>query len=47
MGTIMRRVSIYESPEGGWTYEVWVAARAIVIGHCRTREAAVLEAGLV
>jgi hypothetical protein len=43
----MKQVTICESPTGGWMYTVFIAARAIVIGHCRTREAAELEAGLV
>src|SRR5690349_8236457 len=38
-GAIMKRVLIYKSATGGWMYEVWIATRAIVIGHCRTREA--------
>ena len=45
-GVIMRKVSIYKSA-GGWIYEVWIAARAIVIGRCETREAAEAEAALV
>jgi hypothetical protein len=43
----MKQVTIYESPTGGWMYAVFIAARAIVIGHCRTREAAEIAAGLV
>lgn len=43
----MRTVTIYPAAAGGWIYEVWIAARAIVVGRCRTREDAELEAGLV
>jgi hypothetical protein len=39
-------VSVYPAQRGGWIYEVWVAARLVVIGWCRTREAAEHEAAL-
>ena len=43
----MKDVNIYPIESGGWMYEVWIAARAVVVGWCRTREAAELEASLV
>jgi hypothetical protein len=43
----MNAVKVYASSSGGWIYEVWVAARLIVIGWSRTREAAEHEALLV
>ena len=43
----MKHINVYKSAAGGWIYEVWVAARAIVIGYCLTREAAEAEARLV
>ena len=46
-GTAMNAVKIYPSRSGGWIYEVWVAARLVVIGWSRTREAAEQEALLV
>jgi hypothetical protein len=42
----MTDVNVYPSQTGGWIYEVWVAARLVVIGWCHTREAAELEASL-
>lgn len=42
----MRDVNVYRSESGGWIYEVWIAARLVVIGCCHTREAAVQEASL-
>ena len=45
-GGVMKKVRVYESA-GGWLYEVGIAARAIVIGRCETREAAEAEAALV
>lgn len=42
----MKDVNVYPSPAGGWLYEVWVAQRAVVVGWCRTREAAEREAFL-
>ena len=41
----MKDVNIYPA-SGGWMYEVWIAARLVVIGWCRTREAAESEAAL-
>jgi hypothetical protein len=43
----LHAVKIYPARSGGWIYEVWVAARLIVIGWSRTREAAEHEALLV
>jgi hypothetical protein len=43
----MNDVKVYPSHSGGWIYEVWVAARLIVIGWSRTREGAEQEALLV
>ena len=40
----MKSINIYKSSAGGWIYEVWFAARAIVIGYCLTREAAEAQA---
>jgi hypothetical protein len=40
----MNDVKVYPSRSGGWIYEVWVAARLIVIGWSHTREAAEYEA---
>jgi hypothetical protein len=40
----VNNVHVYPAPSGGWIYEVWVAARAVVVGWCRTREAAELAA---
>ena len=42
----MNGINIYPSRSGGWIYEVWVAARLVVMGCCRTREAAVQAASL-
>ena len=42
----MKEIKIYPARDSGWMYEVWVAARALVIGHCRTREAAEEQARL-
>ena len=39
-------VSVYPAQRGGWIYEVWIAARLVVIGWSRTREAAEHEAAL-
>ena len=39
-------VSVYPGQRGGWVYEVWVAARLVVIGWCHTKEAAEQEAML-
>jgi hypothetical protein len=43
----MKRVTIYPAESGKWIYEVWVAARAVVIGCCATREAAERQASRV
>ena len=40
----MKDVNIYPAQTGGWMYEVWIAARLVVIGWSRTREAAEHEA---
>ena len=37
---------VYPSQSGGWIYEVWIAERPVVIGWCRTREAAEQAAAL-
>ena len=42
----MKDVSVYPAQTGGWIYEVWIAARPVVIGWCHTREAAEYEASL-
>ena len=42
----MHDVRVYPAQSGGWIYEVWIAARPVVIGWCHTREGAVLEASL-
>ena len=42
----MKDVNVYPSESGGWIYEVWIAARLVVIGCCLTREAALHEATL-
>ena len=42
----MRDVNVYPAQAGGWIYEVWIAARPVIIGWCQTREAALLEAAL-
>ena len=42
----MRQIRVYPAMDSGWIYEVWIAARAIVIGHCATREAAEEQARL-
>jgi hypothetical protein len=42
-----RSFNIYPAQAGGWIYEVWIAARPVVVGWCRTREAALHEANLV
>lgn len=39
-------VKVYPARSGGWIYEVWIGARAVVVGWCRTREAAEEEARL-
>jgi hypothetical protein len=39
----MKDVSVYPA-QGGWMYEVWIAARLVVVGWCHTREAAEQEA---
>lgn len=38
-------VSVYPA-ESGWIYEVWIAARLVVIGWCHTKEAAEHEAAV-
>jgi len=43
----VKDVNIYPIESGGWMYEVWIGPRAIVVGWCRTREAAEQEASLV
>jgi hypothetical protein len=43
----MKDVDIYPAQSGGWIYEVRIQNRAVVIGWCRTREAAEREASLV
>ncbi len=40
----MNNINVYPAASGGWMYEVWVEARAVVVGWCRTREGAVREA---
>jgi hypothetical protein len=42
----MKGIKVYPSKSGGWIYEVWIAARLVVIGCCRTREAAEQAASL-
>jgi hypothetical protein len=42
----MRELKLYPAPAGGWIYEVWIAARPVVVGWCQTREAALHEANL-
>ena len=42
----MKDVTVYPGQRGGWIYEVWIAARLVVIGWCHTREAAEHEAAL-
>ena len=42
----MKGVKLYPGISGGWIYEVWIAARPVVIGWCRTKEAAEHEAAL-
>ena len=42
----MKDVNVYPGQSGGWIYEVWIAARLVVVGWCRTREAAESEAAL-
>ena len=42
----MNSIRVYPAAAGGWNYEVWVAARAVVIGWCRTREVAEQAAAL-
>jgi hypothetical protein len=42
----MKGVNIYPAQTGGWMYEVWIAARLVVIGWCRTREGAEHEAAV-
>jgi len=42
----MKDVNVYPAQSGGWIYEVWIAARPVIIGWCKTREAALLEASL-
>ena len=44
-GVTVNDVRIYPAQSGGWIYEVWIAARPVVIGWCHTREGA-LEASL-
>ena len=39
-------INIYPAESGGWMYEVWVGARPVVVGWCRTREAAEKAAAL-
>jgi hypothetical protein len=42
----MAEIRIYRATDDGWIYEVWIAARPVVIGQCRTREAAEEQARL-
>ena len=44
-GIPMNGIRIYET-SSGWIYEVWVMGRAVIIGCCRTFEAATKEAAL-
>jgi hypothetical protein len=39
-------VHVYPEASGGWIFEVRVAARAVVVGWCQTREAAEQAAAL-
>ena len=41
----MNGIRIYES-SSGWIYEVWIRGRAVIVGCCRTLEAATREAAL-
>lgn len=41
----MNDIRIYET-SSGWIHEVWVMGRAVIIGCCRTSEAATKEAVL-
>lgn len=42
----MKDVNVYPAQSGGWMYEVWIAARLVVVGWCHTREAAEYEASV-
>lgn len=42
----MKDVTVYPAISGGWIYEVWIAERPVVVGWCRTREAAEHEASM-
>jgi hypothetical protein len=43
----MTAVQVYPAGSGGWIYEVWFQARLIVVGWCRTREAAERQGRMV
>lgn len=40
----MKDINVYPAATGGWIYEVWIAARPVVVGWCATREGAEHEA---
>ena len=42
----MKAFNVYPAQFGGWIYEVWIAKRPVVVGWCRTRQAAEHEASL-
>jgi hypothetical protein len=42
----MTEVKIYPAAHGGWMYVVVVAARAVVIGWCHSREQAERQAAV-
>lgn len=41
-----KKISVYPVQSGGWMYEVRIADRPVVVGWCRTREAAEQAAAL-
>jgi hypothetical protein len=44
LGEVMKDINVYPSQFGGWIYEVWIAARPVIVGWCHTKEAAEHEA---
>ena len=39
----MKEIKVYPAAAGGWIYEIWIAARPVVIGWCAARETAELH----
>ena len=42
----VKEIKVYPAAAGGWIYEIWIAARPVVIGWCAQRETAEQKARL-